>query len=281
MFTTDAIPIGRGTSLENSSYAPRTPANKHNISATELDREIGLCNSHCEGGNCFSFRNESPLELSNLNSSSMSQLCSKRINGGKFFLLEINDFRYGGLSSQNANERQAAQDIHNIMFENVLPNIFPHISEEMWEDNYHFNKAGFVCFSKQLACNFKQYLQSINFFWEGMRLFVVSDSTLDFLNYSDGTWFGCGDWVGHGKIIFEEHFRNQGMEVIADTACGTGFALSSWAGLRFGERMKNHREKLESLNQWQCYDVVLIIGGYNDIISRNHKELQMSIFKAV
>ena len=138
--------IGGGTSLGIFSYASRIPASKHNISARELDGEIGLCNSHCEGGDCFFFRHESPLELSNLSSSSVSQLCSKRTSAGKFFLLEINDFRYGGLSSQNANERQAAQDIHNIMFENVLPNIFPRISEEMWEDNYHFSKAGFVFF---------------------------------------------------------------------------------------------------------------------------------------
>ena len=68
-----------------------------------------------------------------------------------------------------------------------------------------------------------------------MRLFVVSDSTLDFLNFSDGTWFGCGDWVGYGKVIVEEAFSAVGIKVILDTACGTGFALGSWAGVRFGE----------------------------------------------
>ena len=223
----------------------------------------------------------SPLEWLNFGSDLSVLESTTQAACEKIWLLEINDYRYGGIASRNANERQVAQEIHQLMQPYVVTGVFPQISEEHWADNYHFNKSGFAIFSANLALNFKKHLESINYFQTDMRVFVVSDSTLDFLNFSDGTWFGCGDWVGYGKVIFEEAFLAIGIKVILDTACGTGFALGSWAGVRFGERMKKHRETLEAQNQWCAYDGVLLIGGYNDVIPKNKRKMSISIPEAV
>ena len=114
-----------------------------------------------------------------------------------------------------------------------------------------------------------------------MCLFVLSDSTLDFLNYSDGKWFGCGKWIGHSKKVFEEAFLHQGIEVVLEAACGTGFALRSWAGDRFGARMKKHREHFISKGQWRPYDGVLILGGYNDAVPKNRSRYSLPLSEAL
>ena len=234
-----------------------------------------------DSGDVSSQQVTSPLEWLNVGSDLSVLESTTQAACGKIWLLEINGYRYGGIASRNANECQVAQEIHQLMQPYVLTGVFPPMSEEHWADNYHFNKSGFVIFCANLALNFKKHLESIDYFRADMRLFVVSDSTLDFLNFSDGTWFGCGDWVGYGKVIFEEAFLAIGIKVILDTACGTGFALGSWAGVRFGERMKKHRESLKAQNQWRAYDGVLLIGGYNDVISKNKKKMSITIPEAV
>ena len=92
----------------------------------------------------------SPLEWLNVGSDLSVLESTTQAACEKIWLLEINDYRYGGLASRNANDRQVAQEIHHLMQPYVLTGVFPQISEEHWADNYHFNKSGFIIFCEKI-----------------------------------------------------------------------------------------------------------------------------------
>ena len=87
--------------------------------------------------------------------------------------------------------------------------------------------------------------------------------------------------MGYGKAYCEKAFKTYGMSVVVESACGTGFALSSWAGDRFGKRMESHRLYFESKDEWSPYDGVLIIGGYNDVVQGKQHQHALPLNDAI
>ena len=87
------------------------------------------------------------------------------------------------------------------------------------------------------------------------RVHIVSDSTIDHWNYSDG-----GTYTGRATSHLEKTLlRGFGISATVDAICGTGFIAGHDALQDFRARLRRDRSKLRAEGR-----AVLVIGGWND-----------------
>ena len=153
--------------------------------------------------------------------------------------------------------------------------MFPEIGSALWDDDWHFSLDGLRCFALGFATRLKRHLLLIGAFKEGLCLYIVADSTIDYCNWFDGTRHGQGEWTGDANDILTEAFGSVGLRVHLDVAGGTGFCVSSRFGNTVPALMKAYRECHVGNELSSAFDGVVILGGYNDI----HKRWSANCFR--
>lgn len=199
------------------------------------------------------------------------EACSHAKRQSRIVVVPVDDFHKSGLSSSDAEEIRYAQLINALTDDYKVPNIFPFVDDDMWEtDNWHFTLDGFRFFVETMARNFKQHLEASSMYHTGMKVYICSDSTFDFHNYGAKYPY---NWTGTANKITEEVFSVEGMEVHMDVVGGSGYYAQKGRWCRpFFERIKKYNDDRYCDTSDKAFDVVLVIGGFNDLYYRKRTD---------
>ena len=192
----------------------------------------------------------------------------KLVTKKNIMVFQVSDFRFAGHFSLNMQDRRRANIIDKLALDKgyLVHGIFPVYSNDKWTDKWHFCEKPFEEFVNLISYKIKKYLEKINKYSEGMNIYILSDSTLDYYNWaSDNTRNNKAD------NYITTVFQKIGINVYLDTIADTGYlkATKMYARPTYGEmpgfakRVENYLKDFEN-DIMVKFDYVIIIGGYND-----------------
>lgn len=114
-------------------------------------------------------------------------------------------------------------------------------------DGEHFTKDGQRAFHEAFS-------DALNRTIMDTRVLILSDSTIDFHNFSND-----GEWTGWASAALKQTLAEHGIvDAVIDAICGSGFVARAQHGEHFYARLSHHLR-----NGYR--GPVVFVGGWNDV----------------